>query len=536
MEKSNIFFLIILSLVIIACYANTLGNPFLWDDEVIIVGNPFIRSWTNLKHIFTTDIFGTDATKGKFYRPLHAASYIIDYKIWKLNPVGYHIHGIALHMINAGLVFYLLLWLGLKKNTSFLTALVFAVHPANSEAICNMSGRGDLLSLLFMIVALLLFMRALKGKAILFLYSVICFVLALLSKESAIVLPFIIVSYTYLFKKQAFKKRNVKQFFISIFTLTSVYILIRLFYLNSSGVATLSIIKDASLYERLLTVPRILYTYIGLLLLPHDLHMEYLFLEKSTSPYIHLGVPLLLLSIWLILRHIKPSKYTLFFMLWFFIGLGPFYNVVLPLASTVREHWVYAPGIGFLALAVYSSTVLFEKNKKRYVKITSIVIASVFLVYCISYTIIRNRDWSDALRLYEHDLRLEQDSFVLHNNTGVEYFRRGRMEEAKKAFLKSIEVSPGGAYSMAHNNVGVIYENEGDIERAVYEYKRSILQDGYSLAYENLGRLYMQLHRYYDAQAVLEEGSRLHPFNKNISLYLNGVRERISKRGNFNLF
>lgn len=145
--------------------------------------------------------------------------------------------------------------------------------------------------------------------------------------------------------------------------------------------------------------------------------------------------------------------------------------------------------------------------------------AGLFL-HDVRTSVLRNRDWSDPLRLYEHDVALEPRSFLLHNNLGVAYFRQGRQDEAKTEFLRAIRESPGGAYDVAYNNVGVIYENEGRLDAAESAFRQSIRLNGYELAYTNLARIYLRQGRMSDARSVAEEGARRYPLNVETRYYI----------------
>lgn len=526
--RSAIFLIVV---AVILCYINTLHNPFIWDDEEIVVNNYLIRSWKHIPEMFKASVFGGKLEGGKFYRPLQLFSYSIDYSFWKLNPLGYHISNIIFHLLNALLVFFLLIKLGNKRNFSFFVSLFFAIHPINTEAVTYISGRGDLLFLFFSLLCFVFFINGSKGKQWHYFISVILYILAILSKESAIVIPLIILVYYYLFLRKK-KIKHALGTVLSLLAITLLYIVIRFGVLGVGNSAVLSLINEATLWQRILTLPRILITYIALLIFPRNLHMEYLFVEKSlVSPYIIFGIPFLLVIFYLVLRYVKPFKLSIFFLSWFLIGLGPFYNVILPLASTLREHWVYLSGIGFLTLIVLLGSQLLKLNKS-YLKLAVILISVFLIVYYSFYTIARNRDWNDPLVLYKHDLRYEPQSFLLHNNVGVEYFRRGEMGEAKKSFLNSIETSPGFAYDVAHNNLGVVLENEGKIDEAISEYKKSIEIGNYQLAYSNLARVYLKQKKLDEAINVLEEGFKLYPLDVEINYYL-GIGYFYKKQFNY---
>ena len=138
------FAVIAVTLAIAACYFNSLHNPFVWDQEVVIAGNPMIRSWHYLPDVFQTNVEGRRLIGVGFYRPMEVISYMADYSLWKLDPFGYHCTSLFLHLCNSLLLLLLLRKIGLGRSAGFFASLVFAVHPVNSEAV-TYSIRGDLL-------------------------------------------------------------------------------------------------------------------------------------------------------------------------------------------------------------------------------------------------------------------------------------------------------------------------------------------------------------------------------------------------------
>ncbi|MCX7917710.1 MAG: hypothetical protein N2589_06250, partial [bacterium] len=126
-------------------YLNSIFNPFIWDDFSLIYENPFIKSFKFLLHFFNTDIF---LSASNFYRPIQMFFYALVYRIFKDNPIGYHLLNILFHSGCAILV-YLLLRKIYGERVSFLVALVWGIHPINTEAITYISGTADPLFLFF---------------------------------------------------------------------------------------------------------------------------------------------------------------------------------------------------------------------------------------------------------------------------------------------------------------------------------------------------------------------------------------------------
>jgi len=502
-----LLFLIFLGVGFI-CYVNTIKSPFIWDDEVTVVNNPLIRSWRYLPELLRTSIFGEKLKGISYYRPVQNFSYLLDYHIWKLNVAGYHIVNILLHIINAYL-FFIILELIFKnfgsnfKSVPLIVSLLFLIHPVNTEAVTYISGRGDLLAAFFSLISFLFFLRRNS-----YFLIILFFILSLFSKESSVVLSGIIFIYYFLFLKEKDRK-NQKNISIILLVISVVYILLKMKSIHNSNIGTLSLINEASLKERIFTLPRVLITYIRLLIFPVNLHMEYHFVEKSlSSPYVILGIPFLILLFYVFYRVIKPFSIFVFFTFWFLFALSPFYNIIFPLHATLLEHWLYLSSIGFITLIV-----LFFKNILKGTPFIKNLILTSFILFFIIFTIKRNKDWQEPIRLYSHDLKYEKNSFLLWNNLGVEFYRRGLIDKAKYCFLNSIKVSPNQRYGVAFNNIGVIYKNEGNLDEAIKMYKKSIKVNNYVLAYKNLGRVLIEQGNLKESLKVLKKGISIYPYD-----------------------
>ena len=511
------FVLISVILAVIIPYANSLRSPFVWDEEEIIVANPVIKEWRLLPYVFKTDIFGGPIKEGGFYRPLYMLSFMLDYHIWGLNTIGYHLSSVFLHILNALLLYVLIIRMGLRKNTAWLAAILFALFPANSGAVAPIAMRDGLILVFLSMTCILLFLKGMRGSRFYFFGSGIAFVLAMLTKESALILPFIITAYVFIFLKKEDRK---KAFFPLLILVGSAFLYsgLRVFLLGNPINKTLSLINEAGVFQRLYTLPRIILTAGRLIIAPFVLQSEYHFVVQSfRDPYVWLGAPFLILIFTLMYKFLKPRKYTAFFLCWFLIGLLPYSNILIPLHATFMGHWVY---FSSMAVAALASMAIFNIRKPRKIRYLVAVMLMVMVPFYAIRIMERNKEWADPFLLYQRDVEREPDSFLLHYNLGVEYFRRDMLEEAKREFIASNSVSPGIGYDVAYNNLGVIYAKEGDIRRAISCYKSGILLNNYALSYANLGQLYNNLKMHKDAVFVLKEGARLYPLNIEIRYQL----------------
>jgi len=288
-KRFLIIFLIFLGIVL---YLNTFFNEFLWDDDDIIK-NAYIKDWRYIPKCFSQNLISGVGETSNYWRPLLLLSFSIDWHIVGPQPFLFHFHNLFLHIISAILLFLILERLLKKKWFSFLVSLLFLIHPLQTEAVTYIAGRGDPLSVFFIFLSLFLFIKACERplKKWYFL-SLFCFVLALLSKETAMVTPFLIVLLLLSFQEKFFspniinssKKERLKEvIFLSVnrlipfFVVLVIFISLRLTILNFHNILNFwptPNIYTENISVRIFTFFRILLTYLGLNFLPLNLHME----------------------------------------------------------------------------------------------------------------------------------------------------------------------------------------------------------------------------------------------------------------------
>src|SRR2546430_15790131 len=183
--------IVIVSLVatVFLCYANSLGNEFVFDDYLLVLGNNRIRS-------INAALFWNS------YRPIRDISYAIDYALWGERPFGYHLTNLVIHAANVLLVFALIRRFTASLVTAVLTALIFAVHPIQTDAVTYISGRRDLLFTFFYLLAFHSYLTYYRQRwalqaVVYFVLFFLLWALSLLSKEMAASLPILIFVWHY---------------------------------------------------------------------------------------------------------------------------------------------------------------------------------------------------------------------------------------------------------------------------------------------------------------------------------------------------
>jgi len=435
--------------------------------------------------------------KSSAYRPVQILSYALDYKFWKLNPLGYHITNVALHIVTSFVVYWLALVLFRDKALSFLTAVFFVVHPIHTGAVSYISGRADMLGATFMLLAFIFYVNGhnresskLPHMLTLFFYS-----LALLSRESALVLPLLILLYHYFFRK---KINSV--IFMPVCGLAFLYGVLRVTLLRN----LLSQIEYSStLLQRIPGFFVAVTNYLRLLVAPFNMHMEYGNKEFAfADPRAILGIIIFASLLTVAVKQKEKKPVVSFSILWFFVALLPASNI-FPINAYMAEHWLYIPSIGFFM--ILAKGLLFLRAKlgtggKRptvpfsgisFSRNDSIVIITALLVtvYFSVFTIKQNTYWREPISFYEKTLEFAPDSARVYNNLALTYRGRGEHKKALELLEKARDVDPGR--SGTYNNLGLIYEDMGDEEKALSAFKKAREANPRSFAaYGNIGRIY----------------------------------------------
>lgn len=512
----------------IIAYSNSLLNGFVQDDYSMIVENPVIRSINGILLAFKGANFAIgDMISDPYYRPLMTVYSTLVYSISGPNPFFYHFIQICLHIITAVLVYFLFKKF-LSGVTACLLALIFVVHPVNAESVLYIASvQGILSTLAGLGILLLLGKRILTTKD----YILICilFLTALLFKESALLFIPVAVFYTFLYHRQQALK-IVYTTGGALFT----YLLIRFsavgfFHYQSVNVPLLNI----PFSERMLTLPKIIFSYLLTFVFPQNLASIQLWLVR-TADFNNFYLPflidvsffllLLVIGLWLYRSKHKELRSYVFFCSLFICGLFPYLQIV-PLTQTVAERYFYVAGIGLLGLI----GILGQSGKlgeTKTVKNIIIVFALLVIAGFSVRTIIRTSDWRDGLTLALHDSTVTEQNYALENTLGYELSKNGRYIEAEKHYLSSLNLLP--SYWMTLNNLGSAQykyartsKNNIYLNKAESSFKNAIKSSSnFSLPYENLATLYFYKEDYKKLQQFTNEAVKKFPQNAKLWFYL----------------
>ena len=419
----------VLSLLIVAlCYLNSLPNDFVFDDGPIAGSNPAIRTISPIQ--FLKSPYWAKQQYEGIYRPFTIFSLSVDYAIWKRWAPGFRLTNLALHSINGFLVFLLCTSLVGEGMVPLAAMLIYLVHPVHTEAVTSIVGRSDLFAACFFMSAWLLFRR---GKT---LWPAALFLLALLSKESAIVLPAILVLDVWLSRREVPWKR-----FAVMTSVAVAYLALRFLVLGGLGIPASAQYMGGHLtyLERLMTSGRVFIQYLRLLLFPVDLAGDYDFNAIPIAQVSHWDAWLGLLLIAAIaagaLLYRRRNWTVSFGVLFAFIVFIPASNWITPISVLMAERFLYLPLIGLSIAAAVIFGQLRDPRLQRFIGIGIVIIA---MVLCNSHDYTRRNDFT----FFGNMVRVVPNSAKARLGYGFALIEAGRNDDAARQLEAGLRIIP----------------------------------------------------------------------------------------------
>ena len=522
--KKNLPWFLALFLVGVGVYSFNLNNPLFWDDDDWIINNPFVHSLSaeNIKSIFTTDILHGFGLNSNYYRPLLLVSFAFNWVLHDSNPIGYHIISNLFHITNALLIFFLLNWALKNRRVAFLTSFLWLVHPLNVEAVAYISGRGDPMSVFFILAGLLFFIKSqsLIPNTKYLILSVGAMVLAVLSRETAILFPALaMVIYISFISKDKFYSAFKKSIWQTLpyWGISVGYMALRLTVLNFQN--TLNFYSQANIYSenliyRLYTFGSVLIKYFSLILWPTGLHMERSF-SVSTSLFqwpVWLGFIFVVGILFIVFKKLKTDRVWFFAFGWFFVAISPVSGII-PINAIIYEHWLYLPLIGVLTLAGYYLDILlsFIKNKVVLYRLAIVLLAG-YMVFLSGSSAKRNLVWGNTIEFYEDILKHNPNTVRVINNLGNAYAAKGNLSKATEMYERAISLPDGQTFAQPYYNLANAYRDQNKPKEASEMYAKAIEVDpNFPFAYKALAVLYAKYGYFQEAINVLKALKKIRP-------------------------
>lgn len=548
---------LLLGLLTLAVYANTLGLGFALDAVGLVQGDPRVHAVTaqNLALIFRNDYWWPSSVD-TLYRPFTTLSFQFNYAVLgnAENAAGYHAVNVLLHLANVLLVFQLALRVLRERTAAFFAAALWAVHPVLTESVANIAGRADLLATMAVLGGILLYDRVLTvdrwRRSLAGLFAVAVF--GMFSKESAAVLWGLMLLWDLAFGA-GWRGGGIRRAaaYGAVACALALMLAARLAVFASAPVPEMPFVdnplRGAGFWVARWTAIKMIGMDLLLLVWPRHLLSERGFAQITPAGAGDAGAWLsfavavaILAAVTVRYRRDKPLFWAAGM---FAIALLPVSNLVLLIGATMAERFLYLPSIGF-AIAVAG---LLYRWRAR-VPVQAISFAIVTILACRTFA--RNRDWQDNLALARADAANAPRSARLREMLATSLFAQDPVRNLDAAILSGEAaweilrvLPPGEIYQQTPARLGVYYRLKGDAvgppqSSAWYEksaavlerareasqaiekaYDRAQLSHGKPLAtrlayqplYADLGLTYMRLGRYDDAVAAFRYGREVDP-------------------------
>lgn len=487
-------------------YANTLDGDWVWDDASSVLLHKHVQDPAKFFQLFREDQHAFGRGSGNFYRPLVAASFMLDYVLSgglppTLQPEDhsvypptflFHVTNILWHAAAAFCVFLLLKTLGAPLWVCWSTTLLFLLHPFHTEAVAYISGRADMMAAVGVLVSLVAACKALGAASPKIMgawtaISFFAFIFGLLSKEAAtitiVLAPLLLFYYRWVirsdFERRALSAPPVSRAFLflgGIGALLIVYVILRTTVLRF-GTSEVSV--TAPLSRRLIETFQALAIYVAKLFVPVRLHMEYTL--SDTPGWVAIpGVAFFAIFVTLCFFAIRKQNFRLALAVAWFLATWLPISGIFPLNAPMAEHWMYLPMVGFW----WACSEIAYACLLRVPAVSAVVYAglALCLLFFLAQTVRRNNDWDNNERLYRATLAANPNSFRVHFNLAVTYEdllknlpgARRHYEEALRLLPQpdSKSLSPALAEPWLETTLSLarVYYALGDYRRAVSFY------------------------------------------------------------------
>lgn len=501
-NQINIAFFLLLCLLV-TIYCNTYKASWHFDDKPNILNNHFLH----LKDLHPASLLKTFYTNPKtpfklgdeMFRPVACLTFGLNWYVSENRVVGYHIVNISIHFLSAYFLFLTLLGIlnsprlyqiyspDKKIFIAILTVLLWSINPVHTQAVTYIVQRMTLLATMFTILGIYTYLRgrsslSIGGKTANWVLCGICFVLALGSKENAVMLPFSIILLDIAFFQP--EMRVKRRFALTIIILVTVVLILGMtvvFFLNNDPFKVFKgfAYRPFSLIERLMTEARVVIYYLSQIFYPvpqrlsieHDIVLSTSLLQPwTTLPAILIILAMSVLGLLRIRKNPLVSFSTLFFLLNHVVE-----STILPL-ELIFEHRNYLPSLFLFLPCAVAIQWLLDKHRSCKTWLRFLTIATVSLIiffFCFS-TYQRNFAWQTEISLWQDAaLKAPGSARPLANLAWIlaygELARLERYDEALRLYRKAMELTKHKKYSesILMNNIAGIYVKKKKVDLAI---------------------------------------------------------------------
>jgi Tfp pilus assembly protein PilF len=468
-------------------YIQALGYGFVYDDFPLIVDNALLRDFSNLPELLHMEDKIGDYDTG-YYRPLVYFIDLLMYQAFGPRPFIFHLMSIFYHLIVVALAFLLIKRVVGSWGAAFVGSLFVALHPVNTESVTFISGKNNIQCAVLILVTLFLYLRyrdteRLKWASL----SALFYMLALLTKEFALFLPFVLLAH-FILTRQA-RRKDVLSFVISL-ALVAGYFALRSTVISGMGFELA--LPDLPL--RVFNSFEVLANYMRLTVLPLGQKAVHTF-RPGSLPVILSGL-LATSALMIIAWRKRREEWIVLSVFWYLGFLAPVSNVIPLRGAPMAERSMYIAliGAGIAAGGLYERYLAGRRGR--------IVVAAALVCLAI-LTVMRNPLWKDNRTLYTHMMVASPESYKGFYNLGNLYFGEGENEKASQMWETALKKKPD--MIAVYNNLGVAYERSGDYSKAELYYRKLLDGHSNSTVHTNLAKVLVKQGRLEEARESFDD-------------------------------
>jgi len=514
-----------------AVYLPALNGDFIWDDDFYITKNPLLTKSEGLLLLWHSQ----EDIPSQFF-PLTYALFWIQYRLWGLDPLGYHMVNVAIHILNA--IFVWLLLLRLKIPGAWMAALIFALHPVHVESVAWMTELKNVLSAVFYLLSALFFLKFLnEEKARFYIISVILFILSLLSKTVTLTLPAALFLIMWM---QGFKMTWKNLRLLVPFFAVGLFMGLFTCWWEAYHQGSMGEQFNFSFLQRVIIAGRAVWFYFLKLIWPVNLTFSYPRWELNPGDIRNYTWHLGLIIIGLILWSMKKiwGRGPLAGVAFFIVTLSPmlgFFNYYTMRYSFVADHYQYLASIGMIALIVGGGFFLLESAGKYFQWISADRTNKIKLITGITTAVFfgmltyhQSGVYRNQKILWEDVIAKNHRSWMAHDNLGNLLIKEGLINEAIMHFKQALTIKPD--CETAQNNLANALSMQGLTQEAIPHYLEALrIRPNYAKAQFNLGLAYYRQGNIAEAiksfQSVLQINPDHREARKNLFLLQSKINE-----------
>lgn len=496
MKKNTLRFLLI-SIFIFLSYSNSLTLDYALDDRLVIFENDYtLKGYDGVQDILSKDSFSgyfghsKNLVAGGRYRPVSQLSFVVEYETFGgdlKQKVGFNrdpkneklfedsILPFVSHFVNL-LLYILLCYLVFKSlqiifekyendkwylSIPFIATLLFALHPIHTEAVTNIKGRDEILSMLGAVLALLCTLKFVKTHRFYWLLlSLITFIFALFSKENAITYLAVIPLSIYFLNS----KKTMKDYTLSMIPLvlaSAFFLVVRTSVLG--GLMTTEVdpnilnnpFVNATFFEKMATVLLTWGIYLKLMIFPfsltHDYYPHQIEITSFANPLVWIILMAVVFLIFYAIKTLSRKNIISFAILFFIITFSITSNLFYSVGTLMNERFVFVPLLGFSLVCAFYFVKWMKKrepSKSKSNKLAYFILIPILIFYS-GRTFARNFVWENDITLFTHDVEISENSIKCNISAGGSYIKlyhetkkERNLKLAKKYLDKALSLDP----------------------------------------------------------------------------------------------